>query len=278
MAFGESWHRALWELCAGDAKKLQYAREHKFHHAITTAQLPPSLTEFNFFTASLHLSLLHLLFLQLLNISLTGYPQLHLTRHFSHNHILSSPMAGSSSTPDPWLNPFPTGKGWVAMLFGSARGDQDLFLDYMKIATRYNSADVLVDAADLVQKKATPQEKKCMQQSYGNKGKGILPIDTLLWAMREAESSDDGQRKQWEAHRYVAPTQAATDVAVQEEDDDDDLQIVAPPAEQARRRPPPIIVIDEDDEEEEVQKQTDPRQIKQIMRRSARLANPKDEQ
>ena len=163
------------------------------------------------------------------------------------------------------------------MLFGSARGDQDLFLDYMKIATRYNSADGLVDAADLVQKKATPQEKKCMQQSYGTKGKGILPINTLLWAMREAESSDDGQRKRWEAHRYVAPTQAATDVAVQEEDDDD-LQIVAPPAEQARRRPPPIIVIDKDDEEEEVQKQTDPRQIKQIMRRSARLANPKDEQ
>ena len=48
---------------------------------------------------------------------------------------------------------------------------------------------------------------------------------------------------------------------------------------ETKRPPPPsIIVIDEDDEEEEVQKQTDPRQIKQIMRRSARLANPKDEQ
>ena len=27
MAFGEGWHRALRELCAGDAKKLEYARE-----------------------------------------------------------------------------------------------------------------------------------------------------------------------------------------------------------------------------------------------------------
>lgn len=68
-------------------------------------------------------------------------------------------MVGSSSSPDPWLNPFPTSKGWVAMLLGSTRGDQELFLDYMKVAIRYTNVLGLVDAAKEVRKKATSKEK-----------------------------------------------------------------------------------------------------------------------
>ena len=70
------------------------------------------------------------------------------------------------------------------MLLGSARGDQELFLDYMKVAMRYTSAIGLVDAAEAVRKKATSKEKQRMEQRYGNPGKGSLPIDMLLWAMK----------------------------------------------------------------------------------------------
>ena len=134
-------------------------------------------------------------------------------------------MVGSSSSPDPWLNPFPTGKGWVAMLLGLARGDKDLFLDYMKVAMRYTSVHGLVDAAEEVRKKATSEEKQHMEQRYGNPGKGILPIDILLWAMKEVESADAGKRQRWEAYRYVPPAQPTTPAQaqayeeVQEEDD-----------------------------------------------------------
>ena len=152
------------------------------------------------------------------------------------------------------------------MLLGSARGDQELFLDYMKVAMRYTSAIGLVDAAEEVRKKATSKEKQRMEQRYGNPGKVVMPIDILLWAMKEADSGDAGQRQRWADHRYVAPAQATsnTNTAEVHEDDDDLLQ--------ARRRPPPIIVIDEDEEEEEVEVQPNPTQLKQEVRRSGRLA------
>ena len=181
-------------------------------------------------------------------------------------------MAASSSSSDPWLNPFPTGKGWVAMLYGSARGDDDLFVDYMKVATRYTSVQELVDGAEEVRKKATSEEKQRMDQQYGNRGKGILPIDILLWAMKEAGSADAGQRQRWADHHYVAPAQSTAEAnANKHQDDDDDLQIIAPPALQARRRPPPIIFIDE--EEQQVQMLPNPpTEVKQEVRRSGRLA------
>ena len=185
-------------------------------------------------------------------------------------------MAGSSCTPDPWLNPFPTGKGWVAMLFGSARGDEDLFLDYMKIAMRYSSAQGLVDASEEVRKKATTEEKQRMDQRYATPGKGIMPIDMLLWAMKEADSGDAGQRQRWADHHYVAPAQSTAEAnANKHQDKDDDLQIIAPPALQARRRPPPISFIDEDEDEEEQEVQmlpNHPTEVKQEVRRSGRLA------
>lgn len=177
-------------------------------------------------------------------------------------------MAGSSSTPDPWLNPFPTGKGWVAMLFGLARGDEDLFLDYMKIAMRYSSAQGLVDASEEVRNKATTEEKQRMDQRYATPGKGIMPIDMLLWAMKEADSGDAGQRERWAAHRYIPPAQATTPTTMG--NDDEDLQIIAPLALLARRRPPPIIVIDGD--EEEVPELPPTTQVKQEVRRSGRIA------
>ncbi|KAE8788365.1 hypothetical protein D1007_37622 [Hordeum vulgare] len=89
-------------------------------------------------------------------------------------------MVGSSSTPDPWLNPFLTGKGWVSMLLGLACGNQELFLDYMKLAMRYTSIQGLVNGATEVRKKITCEEKQRMEQRYGNPRKGILPIDMLL--------------------------------------------------------------------------------------------------
>ena len=98
---------------------------------------------------------------------------------------------------NPWLNLFPTGKGWVAMLYGIACGDQHLFLDYMKVAMRYTSVLGLVDAAEEVRKKATSEEKQRMEQRYGNPGKVVMPIDILLWAMEEADSGDAGQRQRW---------------------------------------------------------------------------------
>ena len=159
------------------------------------------------------------------------------------------------------------------MLLGSARGDQELFLDYMKVAMRYTSAIGLVDAAEEVRKKATSEEKQRMEQRYGNPGKVVMPIDILLWAMKEADSGDAGQRQRWADHRYVAPAQATSNAnAAEVHEDDDDLQIVAQPAVQARRRPPPIIIIDEDEEEEEVEVQPNPTQLKQEVRRSGRLA------
>ena len=179
-------------------------------------------------------------------------------------------MASSSSSPspDPWLNPFPTGKGWVAMLLGSARGDQELFLDYMKVAMRYTSAIGLVDAAEEVRKKATSKEKQRMAQRYGNPGKVVMPINILLRAMKEADSGDAGQRERWAAHRYIPPAQATTPTTMG--NDDEDLQIIAPPALLARRRPPPIIVIDGD--EEEVPELPPTTQVKQEVRRSGRIA------
>ena len=153
------------------------------------------------------------------------------------------------------------------MLYGSARGDDDLFVDYMKVATRYTNVQGLVDGANEVRKKATSEEKQRMDQQYGNRGKGILPIDILLWAMKEAGSADAGQRQRWADHHYVAPAQATSNANTAEvHEDDDDLQIVAQPAMQARRRPPPIIVIDEDEEEEEVEVQPNPTQLKQEVR------------
>ena len=92
------------------------------------------------------------------------------------------------------------------MLYGSARGDDDHFVDYMKVATRYTGIQELVDGADKVRKKGTSEEKQRMDQQYGNRGKGILPIDILLWAMKEAGSADAGQRQRWADHHYVAPT------------------------------------------------------------------------
>ena len=112
-----------------------------------------------------------------------------------------------------------------------------------------------------------------MEQRYGNPGKVVMPIDILLWAMKEADSGDAGQRQRWADHRYVAPAQATSNAnAAEVHEDDDDLQIVAQPAVQARRRPPPIIIIDEDEEEEEVEVQPNPTQLKQEVRRSGRLA------
>ena len=162
------------------------------------------------------------------------------------------------------------------MLLGSARDDQELFLDYMKVAMRYTSAIGLVDAAEEVRKKATSEEKQRMEQRYGNPGKVVMPIDILLWAMKEADSGDAGQRQRWADHHYIAPAQSTAEAnANKHQDDDDDLQIIAPPALQARRRPPPIIFIDEDkdDEEQEVQMLPNhPTKVKQEVRRSGRLA------
>ena len=154
------------------------------------------------------------------------------------------------------------------MLFGSARGDEDLFLDYMKIAMRYSSAQGLVDASEEVRKKATTEEKQRMDQRYGTPRKGILPIDMLLWAMKEADSGDAGQRERWAAHCYIPPTQATTPTTMG--NDDEDLQIIAPPALLARRHPPPIIVIDGD--EEEVPELPPTTQVKQEVRQSGRIA------
>ena len=44
-----------------------------------------------------------------------------------------------------------------------------------------------------------------MEQRYGNPGKVIMSIDMLLWAMKEADPGDAGQKQQWADHRYVAP-------------------------------------------------------------------------
>ena len=88
-----------------------------------------------------------------------------------------------------------------------------------------------------------------MVQCYGNPGKGSLPIDMLLWAMKEADSPDAGQRQRWAAHCYLPPAQAP---AQEVQQDNDELQIIALLALHARRHPPPITVIDEHEDKEEV--------------------------
>ncbi|KAI5004762.1 hypothetical protein ZWY2020_032005, partial [Hordeum vulgare] len=111
-------------------------------------------------------------------------PPIHLTYASSPHSQLSSYlvfMSGSSSAADPWLNPFPTGKGWVAMLLGSVRGDQDLFLDYMKVAMRYTSVQRLVDAANEVRKKTTSEEKHHMCNASNTPTGGRYSWRDLDW-------------------------------------------------------------------------------------------------
>ncbi|KAI4992214.1 hypothetical protein ZWY2020_046706, partial [Hordeum vulgare] len=116
-------------------------------------------------------------FTTLLNSSIAFLPT-HLTRNSLL--LLSSTMAGSSSTPDPWLNPFPTGKGWVAMLLGSSCGDQDLFLNYVKVAMRYTSPQGLIAATDAVRKKTITEEMQRMVLEICPRGNNKLVIIIFL--------------------------------------------------------------------------------------------------
>ncbi|EMS45707.1 hypothetical protein TRIUR3_24771 [Triticum urartu] len=117
-------------------------------------------------------------------------------------------MAGSSSSPDPWLNPFPTGKGWVAMLLGSACGDQDLFLDYMKVA----------DSAD------AGQRQRWAYHYYVN------PAQATTQANTEVHQDDDDLQivppPALQARRRPPPI-----IVINEEEDEEEVKVPPNPTE-----------------------------------------------
>lgn len=147
----------------------------------------------------------------------------------------------------------------MAMLLGSASGNHQLFVDYMEIANRYSSVDELLDAAEAVRAQATLEEKTSMLRGHGVVP-GVLPIDLLLWAMKEADSANPGQRQHWVAHhtRFL-------DV-----EGGDKVQVVQAPVQQAA----PIVVLDTDNEE--MEDVAPPAQVPP--RRSARLPSQKPSQ
>ncbi|KAE8809609.1 hypothetical protein D1007_13773 [Hordeum vulgare] len=91
---------------------------------------------------------------------------------------------------NPNPNPLPTGPGWMAMLLGSVRGNHQLFIDYMELPNRYSSVQEMVAAADVARVGATQEEKNVMHRVHGVTMPGLLPIDILLWEMKEADAAN----------------------------------------------------------------------------------------
>ncbi|KAI5021053.1 hypothetical protein ZWY2020_054463, partial [Hordeum vulgare] len=109
--------------------------------------------------------------------------------HIYHLHALLL-LFSSKLMANPNINPFPTGPGWMAMLLGSARGNHQLFIDYMEMANRYSSMQEMVAAEDVVRARVMQEEKNNMHRVHGVTMPSLLPIAILLWAMKEADSAN----------------------------------------------------------------------------------------
>ncbi|KAI4990085.1 hypothetical protein ZWY2020_038448 [Hordeum vulgare] len=149
----------------------------------------PKFTPFYFSTQSLHLAVTPIF---TLSTTLQHSTSSHLFK-YNTPPLLNLTSITCSSPPSSWptlTQPFPNWSGWMAMLLGSARGNCQLFTDYMEIANRYSSVQEMVAVADVVRDHATQEEKNNMHRVHGVTMPGLLPIDILLWAMKEADAAN----------------------------------------------------------------------------------------
>ncbi|EMS45333.1 hypothetical protein TRIUR3_35028 [Triticum urartu] len=100
-------------------------------------------------------------------------------------------------------NPFPWGIGWRAFFLWCSLGDRKKFEQTMEVCSNFSSCDDMHKEADVVLKKATPDELKTL---VPDPAEGAMLADNLCWAMNQANSGDGRQRARWAKAQTEGPS------------------------------------------------------------------------